>query len=342
MSALPQPERELDTVACHWQWALDADDRALDAAGRLFASDGLTAEHRALVVERREIASVLARVARARGIEPEPWLPVTHVSLGMLGLPPETQACIFDLDGVLTDSGVLHATAWADALDPLLLDVAHSTGRAFVPFDRDEDYRLYFDGRGRVEGIHLFLASRGLQLPEGHPDDTAAALSVVGVARHKGELLGRVLHLHGISALAGARRYLQAVRYAHLPSAVVSASATTLPMLRIALLEHLIDVRADAETMRREGLHSRPSPDLLVAACDGLGIEPEHAVSLTHSGAGVVAAQRLGMPVIGVAPEARATELRAFGAPVVVPSLASLLLPPLRRVEAAERPRTWT
>jgi beta-phosphoglucomutase-like phosphatase (HAD superfamily) len=169
-----------------------------------------------------------------------------------------------------------------------------------------------------VEGIVLFLAGRGLQLPEGRREDSARTLSVAGLARRKGELIEHVLHRRGISALAGARRYLQAVSYAGVASAVVSASATTLPMLRIARLEQLIDVRADAETMREQQLRCRPSPDLLLAACRGLRVEPQRAVSLTQSSAGVVAAQTIGMPVIGVTSEARAADLRRCGAQVVV------------------------
>lgn len=342
MSTFPPPERELDSAAFHWQWALDAEGRALEAAGPLLTPSTVVEERHALARERRDVAFLLSRVARARAIEP-PWLPSGQVTRHMLALPPTTAACIFDLDGVLTDSGVLHATAWAETLDPLLLDLAHSSGRAFVPFDTGVDYHAYFDGRSRLDGIHLFLTSRGLQLPEGDPTDTAAARTILGIARRKGEALEHVLHHRGITAFAGARRYLQAAGYARLPRGVVSASASTLPMLRIAALEHLVDVRADAETMRREGLHPRPAPDLLLAVCRALDVDPRDAVSFTHSGAGVVAANRLGMHAIGVAQEPRASELRAFGAATVVPSLASLLEPPLRPVrQARERRHLWS
>src|SRR4051812_20117758 len=321
MPASLQPERELDTAAAHWQWALDAEDRALAAASALLRAATVADERQALAQERHAAAHLLATLALERGIAPAPWLARTRVSPRMLGLPAGIEACVFDLDGVLTDSGRLHAIAWADTLDPLLMDVAQSIGHTFAPFDRDEDYVLYFDGRLRSEGLRLFLSSRGIRLP---------AVSIRGLADRKGEMLERGLRGRGVSALPGARRYLQAASYAHLARAVVSASTTTLPMLRIAELQHLIDVRADAATMQRGSLRARPSPDLLVAVCRELGVDPQRAVSFTQSGAGVAAAQQLNMHIVGIADEPRATELRDFGATEVMPSLGALLDPSLR------------
>jgi beta-phosphoglucomutase-like phosphatase (HAD superfamily) len=231
--------------------------------------------------------------------------------------------CLFDLDGVLTDSDALHAAAWAEALEPVLLAIAHEERAPYAPFDRDADYHAYFDGRLRNEGIRLFLAGRGLRLTDA---------SIQEIARRKGDLLEHGLHSQGIAALAGAHRYLQAVGLAGLKRAVVSASMNTSPMLELAGLVGLIDAQVDATTMRSRGLHSRPAPDLLLAACRELGAEPARAISLTHSGAGIVAARSIGMPVIGVALGSEAEALRAYGADAVVSGLGSL---PDRSLSAA-------
>jgi beta-phosphoglucomutase-like phosphatase (HAD superfamily) len=307
MHASSHREHELDTAAAHWYRAFEAESRALDAASPFLPGATITGERLALARERHAAGTLLEALARTRGIAPVPWLPRVHVTPRSLGLPEQTLACVFDLDGVLTDSGRVHAAAWAETLDPLLLDVAQSTGHAYAPFDRDGDYRAYLDGRLRAEGIRLFLASRGLELPEGRRD---------GLARRKGEILERVLLRHGISALPGARRYLQTAGFAQITCAVVSASTTTLSMLCSAALEHLVAVRADADTI---------SPRLLLAACGELGVEPTLAVALTHSSPGVAAARSIGMHVIGVAPEPIAAELRDFGATRVVPALSALL-----------------
>jgi beta-phosphoglucomutase-like phosphatase (HAD superfamily) len=313
--------RELDTIALRWQTALDAGARALDANGHNLPPQELSARRQALAQDRREIASLLASVATAVGLAQKPWLPSWRVTPHMLGLGSDARACIFDLDGVLTDSGALHAAAWAESLDPLLASLADTTPWALAPFDAKTDYVLYFDGRTRLDGIRLFLEGRGLHLPEA---------TVQAVARRKGDLLeGRLAH-HGIAALEDARRFLQAAGYAHLGRAVVSASTTTLPMLEVAQLVQLVDVRVDAATIRAEHLHPRPAPDLLLAACDELGIAPGEAVSLTHSGAGIVACRAAGMPAIGIASGAEAERLRDYGAERVVPSLSGLLAPELR------------
>ncbi len=264
-----------------------------------------------------------------RGIDPLPWLPQLPVTPSMLGLDQHVQGCVFDLDGVLTDSGVLHAAAWADIFDAYLLRVAHQTGRHFIPFDRDDDYRLYLDGRLRIEGVHAFLASRGIHLPEGRPEDCADAETAYGFARHKGELVERGLRRRSLAALPGARRYLQAAGYARLGRAVVSASASTLPMLELVGLEQLIDIQLDAGAMRLEQLQARPAPDLLLAACRRLGVRPEEAVALTNSGAGIVAARSAGLAAIGIGTGAQGELLRDFGADRVVPTLSALLDPRL-------------
>lgn len=313
--------RELDTIALRWQKALDAGSRALEANAAVLPPAELTERRGALARDRREIAESLSSLAAALGIRPRTWLPAWPVSPRMLGLDSATRACIFDLDGVLTDSDALHAAAWAETLDPLLSSLAHTTPWSLAPFDATSDYILYFDGRTRLDGIRLFLESRGLHLPE--PE-------VHAIARRKGELLeGRLAH-RGIAALADARRFLQAAGYAHLGRAVVSASTTASPMLEVAQLAQLVDVRVDADTMRTEHLHPRPSPDLLLAACSELGVAPAEAVSLTHSGPGIVACRAAGMPAIGVASGDEAERLRDYGAEHVVPSLTGLLVPELR------------
>jgi HAD superfamily hydrolase (TIGR01509 family) len=277
------------------------------------------------VLERQQTAALLAQLAHAAGVKPEPWLSAVPLSVTMLGLRPGVRACIFDLDGVLSDSGVLHAAAWAEVFDVLLLRRSERTGWQFIPFDRDSDYRAYIDGRPRLEGIHLFLASRGIRLPEGRPGDVPDADTAYGLARHKSEALARAMHARGVAALEGARRYLEAAGHAGLRCAVVSGSVNTLPMLELAGLATLVDVRIDAELMDSKGLRSRPAPDILLEACRVLGVRPEEAVTFTHSPDGVVAGHAAGLAVIGVGDEATRELLEGFGAARTAPSLGTLL-----------------
>jgi HAD superfamily hydrolase (TIGR01509 family) len=253
----------------------------------------------------------------------------------MLGLPAALCACLFDVEGVLTDSSRLHAWAWGEVFDDFLSRLDATTGWHLIPFDRVADYRAYVEGRSRLDGVHTFLRSRGVQVPEGRPDDPDDSDTAHGLARRKGRLLERCLHERGVTALPGARRYLEAARRAGLLRAVVYESASTLPVLEQAGLATLIDARIDAAVISAEGLRSRPAPDLLLAACRRLGAPAAQTATFTSSPAGVVAGRRAGLLTIGVGEASRRETLAEFGAERVVPSLGELLDPRL-----AEKPRT--
>jgi HAD superfamily hydrolase (TIGR01509 family) len=321
----PPRKPELDTITARWQLALDSADRALSATDGSLPAAELGKRRSDLVRERKRTEELLVDVARMRAIQPLPWLSPIPLNPTMLGLPSTVEACLFDLEGVLTDSAVIHAWAWGEVFDELLLRLSDRTGWQFVPFDRDADYRAYLDGRPRLEGIHAFLDSRGLRLPEGRPDNLDEFDTASSLARRKGDVLESRLRQHGVTALDGARRYLEAAGRADVRCAVVSASTSTLPMLELAGLATLIEERIDAEVIRAEGLRSRPAPDVLLAACRRLGIKPENAVAFTHNAAGVAAAHAAGIAVIGVGDEAQRELLLGFGAERVVPSVGVLL-----------------
>jgi HAD superfamily hydrolase (TIGR01509 family) len=308
-----------------WQLALDATDHALIAAGAIFRKGELSGGRGALARERRATGELIAGVARVAGIRPTPWLSPAPVTPAMLGLARTIRACVFDLDGVLTNSDAVHAHAWGTVLDDFLRRLGEQTGWHFVPFDRDTDYRLYVDGRTRIEGVHRFLESRGIRVPEGRPDDPPDAATAWGLAARKGESMERGLLQRGVAARAGVRRYLEAAGRAGLGRAVVSASASTLPMLELAELATLVEERVDAADMRSEGLRSRPAPDLLLAACRRLGVDPSEAVTFTHSADGIAAGRTAGLAVVGVATGEQAQRLAGFGAERVVPALPTLL-----------------
>lgn len=317
---------ELDTVADDWQLALDGALEAVNAADRAFTAEERGRLSRSLARERAETAVLLERLAHTTGVHNVPWLSPVPIHPSSLGLGDGVSACILDLDGVLTDSGVVHAAAWAEVFDDFLLRFAARTGRQFIPFDGDRDYRTYLDGRPRLEGIHMFLSSRGIRLPEGRVEDPAHVDTAYGLATRKSEALSRVMRRRGVSALPGARRFLESAGRAGIGRAVISGSQTVLPMLELAEISTLVDVRVDAECIRAEGLRSRPSPDLPLAACRRLGVEPAVATCLVHSPDGVAAGGAAGIPVIGVGLESATRErLHGFGAERVVSSLAELV-----------------
>jgi beta-phosphoglucomutase family hydrolase len=244
----------------------------------------------------------------------------------VLGLPDQVTACLFDLDGVLTRTAVVHDAAWAQVFDDFLRSRASETGTAFVPFDRDEDYNLYVDGRPRADGVRTFLASRGITLPEGSPDDPPSALTVHGLGNRKNVVLLDVIHREGVQAYDGSVRYLHAARDAGLRRAVVSASANCADVLRAAGIADLLEIRVDGVVAAAQGLRGKPEPDTFLAAARLLGVEPERAAVFEDAVAGVQAGRAGGFgAVIGVDRVDHADELRAGGASIVVKDLSELL-----------------
>jgi beta-phosphoglucomutase-like phosphatase (HAD superfamily) len=292
---------ELEPLAEAWQRSLDAADRLLHAAAVSVPAAELGRDERALDDERRLTSQLLAEVAHVAHV-PVPWLAPFPVTPALLGLPPATQACLFDLDGVLTDSGVLHARAWGHAFDDFVGEFGAEHGLPLVRFTLDE-YRAYLAGRPRLDGVHAFLRARGITVP----DETAHEL-----ARRKANAFERALRRQGTSALPGARRYLEAAGRAGLQRAVISASASTDVVLRLARLDDLVEVRIDAETFRSLRLRPWPAPDTFLAACRLLEAEPERSVAFAHASNGVAAATGAGVPSIAVGADAEVRSLEVL------------------------------
>lgn len=241
----------------------------------------------------------------------------------MLGLPEGTRACLFDLDGVLTDTASVHAAAWKQMFDEYL---RARDGDGYTPFDVTTDYGPYVDGKPRLEGTRSFLASRGIELPEGTPDDPPDAETLWGLSTRKNDLVQERIRTGGVDVYPGSRRYLEAVKDAGLATAVVSSSANAEQILRVTGLETFIDHRVDGVTARERGLPGKPAPDTFLAAAADLGVDRSVAVVFEDALAGVQAGHAGDFgAVVGVDRLDQAAALREHGADVVVTDLADLL-----------------
>ena len=244
----------------------------------------------------------------------------------MLGLPKAVHACLFDLDGVLTDTASVHKKAWKAMFDDYLRQRAERSGEQFVPFDSHDDYLRYVDGKPRQDGVRSFLHSRGIELPDGNPDDSPDAETVAGLGNRKNEMFQKVLHDEGIEVFSGSRRYVEAVTAAGLGVAVVSSSANTRQVLDATGLSQFVQQRVDGLTLRDEHIAGKPAPDSYLRAAQLLGVEPAAAAVFEDALAGVEAGRngRFGY-VVGVDRADQAAQLRDSGADVVVSDLADLL-----------------
>ncbi|MCX5008002.1 beta-phosphoglucomutase family hydrolase [Streptomyces sp. NBC_00638] len=239
-----------------------------------------------------------------------------------LGLPKQILACLFDLDGVITKTAVVHAAAWKRTFDDFLRG---RDGDGFRPFDDAGDYAEYVDGLPRADGVRSFLASRGIELPEGTPDDPPDRTTVHGLGNRKNELLLEMIRTDGVEAYDGTLRYIEAVRARGLRTAVVSSSANCRDILRSVGAESLFDVRIDGVVATERRLPGKPRPDTFLAAAKDLGVDPSGAAVFEDALAGMDAGRsgHFGY-VVGVDRVGQGAALRAHGADIVVRDLAEL------------------
>ena len=243
--------------------------------------------------------------------------------LSRLGLPRGVRLCLFDLDGVLTDTAAVHTVAWKQMFDAYLRE---RDGEDFVPFDPGEDYTRYVDGKPRADGVRSFLQSRGIELPDGDLDDGPDRETVHGLGSRKNELVLALIERDGVEVFPRSVRYLEAVREAGLRTAVVSSSANTRQVLEVTGLAPLLDLRVDALVARDKGLAGKPAPDTFLYAAEQLGGGVEDAVVFEDALAGVQSGRAGGFAyVVGVDRAGQAQALRDAGADLVVRDLAELL-----------------
>ena len=244
----------------------------------------------------------------------------------MLGLPDGVRACLFDLDGVLTETAKVHAAAWKRMFDAYLQERAKRSGEAFQAFDSKDDYDEYVDGKPRYDGVRSFLDSRGIELPEGAPDDPPDRETVRGLGNRKNELVLEMIRADGVDPYPGSVRYLEAAVKAGLRRAVVSSSTNCRDVLEAAGIEGYLEERIDGVVAEREHLRGKPAPDTFLAGARALGVPPAEAAVFEDALAGVEAgrAGSFGF-VVGVDRVGQADALRAHGADVAVADLAELL-----------------
>jgi beta-phosphoglucomutase family hydrolase len=244
----------------------------------------------------------------------------------MLGLPDGVDACLFDLDGVLTQTAKVHAAAWKQMFDDYLRERAAASGQELVPFDPVGDYDEYVDGKPRYEGVRSFLSSRGIELPQGSRDDPPGAETIDGLGNRKNEIVLAMIREEGVDPYEGSVRYVRAAREAGLRRAVVSSSTNCKDVLEAAGIDDLLEERIDGVVAERDHLKGKPAPDTFLAGARALGTGAGQAAVFEDALAGVEAGRSgdFGF-VVGVDRVGQGDALRAHGADTVVRDLAELL-----------------
>ena len=236
------------------------------------------------------------------------------------------EAVLLDLDGVITDTANLHAACWKQMFDEYLRKRATQKSEAFRPFDLATDYRLYVDGKPRFDGVRDFLTSRGIQLPEGSPDDPPQVETVGGLGNRKNDLVNEVIEDTGVKPYEGSIQFIHHLSRHGFKIGVVTSSQNCATVLKAAKLDAFFEVQVDGNMIQTEQLAGKPAPDTFLIAAKLLGVEPARAVVIEDAISGVQAGSNgnFGL-VIGVARKGNAEELKQHGAHLVVSDLGELV-----------------
>ncbi|WP_052852313.1 HAD family hydrolase [Streptomyces avicenniae] len=233
----------------------------------------------------------------------------------------DCRAVVFDTDGVITDSARAHATAWKEAFD--------AVPGVEPPFDQEDDYRRYVDGKSRLDGAAAFFAARNMDLPYGEPDEAPGTDSVCAVAAMKDKIFMRVLDEGVLEAYPGTVRLMLALQSAHVPCAAISSSRHARDLIEHAGVRPMLETVVDGNDVASLGLAGKPDPALFLEAARRLSVPAGSAAIVEDALSGVEAGRRGGFGlVVGVDRTASATsadDLRAHGADIVVRDLGELV-----------------
>jgi beta-phosphoglucomutase family hydrolase len=221
-------------------------------------------------------------------------------------------AVLFDLDGVITPTALIHERAWAELFAPWSFTNA--------------DYLASVDGRPRYDGVQTFLASRGVELPWGDPSDPPGDDTICALGNRKDEMFNAVLARQGIAPYPGSMAVLDRLGELAIPSAIVSSSKNARTVLQAAGIEDRFDAVVDGNTLVEEHLAGKPDPAMFLHAARCLEVTPARAVVVEDAISGVAAghAGNFGL-VIGVDRGGNREALGAAGADIVIDDLGETL-----------------
>lgn len=204
------------------------------------------------------------------------------------------EAMVFDLDGVITFTARVHAAAWKQLFDDYLKRRSAQLGEPFRPFDIEQDYLTYVDGKPRYEGVASFLASRGITIPYGRPSDPPTAETVCGLGNRKDALFTQNVQQNGVEVDTDAVRFVRELWERGVRVGLASSSRNAVPILQRVGISDLFERVVDGVVSERLHLRGKPEPDIFLRCLaelvpDG---DPQHSGIVEDAISGVEAGQR--------------------------------------------------
>ncbi|MCK4407023.1 MAG: beta-phosphoglucomutase family hydrolase [Bacteroidales bacterium] len=228
-------------------------------------------------------------------------------------------AVIFDLDGVITKTALVHSAAWKKMFDDYLKERAEKYGEKFKEFTHTNDYLKYVDGKPRYKGVESFLISREIKLPFGNPSDSVEKETICGIGNRKNFAFNEILKKDGAQVYDSTVLLIKKLKEKGIRVGVASSSKNCEAVLKAVGILNLMETRVDGVVSAELGLHGKPKPDIFTTACDNLGVTYDRAVVVEDAVSGVQAGKKgnFGL-VLGIARENNDNELKINGADIVV------------------------
>ena len=228
-------------------------------------------------------------------------------------------AVIFDLDGVITKTTMVHAAAWKETFDAFLKKRAKKTKEHFRAFTVEGDYLNYVDGKPRDEGVKGFLESREIRIPHGRKDDAPSQETICGLGNQKNIKFHSILQKTGADVYISTVVLIKDLRKNGIHVGVASSSKNCQLILESSKLENLFETRVDGVVSEELGLKGKPEPDIFIKAAENMKCKPKRSIVVEDAVSGVQAGAKGGFAlVIGVARENNQEVLKTHGADVVV------------------------
>lgn len=235
------------------------------------------------------------------------------------------KAAIFDLDGVITKTALVHSSAWKEMFNDYLRHREKHFAETFREFTHTNDYLPYVDGLPRYKGVASFLESRGIHLPWGDPSDPPDRETICGLGNKKNYWFNKILDRDGVEVYPSTIILVKELIVAGIRTGVASSSKNCASVLQAAGLTDLFETQVDGIVSAQLGLKGKPEPDIFTAACRNLGAEPVDTVIFEDAVSGVQAGRNgnFGL-VVGIAREGNRNDLINNGADIVVHDIGEL------------------
>ncbi|OAM91654.1 HAD-IA family hydrolase [Termitidicoccus mucosus] len=250
----------------------------------------------------------------------------------------EFDAAIFDMDGVITKTAIVHSLAWKQMFDEYLRRRETRDHEPFYEFTHARDYLGHVDGKPRYKGVESFLKSRGIDLPGGSPDDQPGTETVCGLGNRKNEKFNQMIETEGVSLYDSTIALIRGMIHDGIRVGLATSSRNSATILKRTGIAPLFATVVDGIVSEELGLKGKPAPDIFTTACANLGVPCARAIIVEDAVSGVQAGASGGFAfVVGVAREDNARELREHGAGVVVSDLAQIDLVEINRLARIKR-----